>query len=191
VLDDRPLVTAHELGHTYGFGEGYVLNPDGTCCLSGGQLTSGFWVQRDQAVINSIDYMGTSAGAINYPNQATQRWSTTDRFADLFRQFRTNATDPEVLLVTGTVNQNSAVRLGPMYRLLNNTASQSAPGDAAVRVLDSIGNIIAEVPFTVDFRVFTDPPTSLDTAPFAFAIPYPAAASEIQIVRGGKCSLVC
>jgi len=186
VLLNRPLVTAHELGHTYGFPDGYRLRGDGTCCSFDGQPASGFWVQRNQEVPDSIDYMGDSPGAILYPDQAIGRWSTIDDFAALFRQFRTQPNDPEVLLVTGLISQDSTVELGPMYRLANGTVSQPRPGNAAVRLLAANGNVIAEVTFAVHFLAFTDPPITLTAEPFAFAVPFPANTFEIQIVQAGQ-----
>ena len=184
VLDNRPLVTAHELGHSYGFGEGYVLNPDGTCCSSDGQPTSGYWVQRHLAVPNSIDYMGDSLGAVPYPS--TVRWTTQDGFRTLFQQFRKSSSDPEVLLVTGTITQAGTATFRSMYRVANGTVSQQPAGDGAIRVLDASGNVLATVSFAVDFSVQSDPPTVVTAAPFAFSIPFPAGAVQVAVLRGGQ-----
>lgn len=187
VLDERPLVTAHELGHTYGFGEGYKLNPNGTCCLSDGDPTKGFWVQRKLNIQTSIDYMGDSLGAINYPDQATLRWSTPANFAELFRQFRTEPSDPETLLVTGTIDSTGAVVFGSMYRVANGIVSQgNATGDVSIKVLNTNGDVLADVSFKTDFRILTDPPMTTDRAPFAFAVPYPADATTIQMTKGNQ-----
>jgi hypothetical protein len=191
VLDGRPLVTAHELGHTYGLGEGYVLRSDGTCCRVVGDPTAGYWVQRKVEVTQSVNYMGASPGAITYPLHATRRWATTGNFSHLFSQFRTEENDPETLLVTGIIDQDKTVELGPMYRA-DGTVSQPAPGDAAIQVLDMAGNVVGEVPFEIDFDVFvspitgTVPSTTLDAAPFALAVPYPDDASTVRITRAGE-----
>jgi len=114
------------------------------------------------------------------------RWTTSGRFADLFRKFRSQPNDPEVLLVTGVISQSGTASLGLIYRALDGTVSQPPIGDATVQVLDAKGNILAEVPFLVDFRMLTDPPITVNAAPFAYAVPYPTNAVQLQVVRSGK-----
>lgn len=195
VTDGSPLVTAHELGHTYGFGEGYETKDGKQCCTKYGNPASGYWVQRSVEVNKAIDYMGAFRGDGPYPPDPSHPstdptrqlpWTTPDHFADLFRQFRTEPNDPEVLLVTGTIAQDGTTTFGPMYRVPDGTVSQPLAGDAAVQVLDATGNIVAEVPFTVDFRMLSEPPITLDAAPFAFSVPYPADAAQVQVVRSGQ-----
>jgi len=48
------------------------------------------------------------------------------------------------------------------------------------------GQVLAEVPFAIDFQLLTDPPMTLETAPFALVVPYPSNAAQIQIVRSGN-----
>jgi hypothetical protein len=187
IVDGSLFNAAHELGHSYGFGEEYTLTPDGKCCEYDGVETSGYWVELRKEVVDSNGYMGDDPGydpcSWPYGENSVLRWSTIDNFAKLFRQFRTHQDDPEVLLVTGMISKDLTVTFGPMYRKQDGTVSQPPAGDAAVQVLDSNGNIIAELPFTVDFNVSTNPPMTLDTAPFAFAVPYPENSAKVQIVH--------
>jgi hypothetical protein len=182
VTNNMPLVTPHELGRTYGIPHTYSGGDPGP-------TTSGFWVARREEVPSSIDYMGASPGVVRYPGFGSQRWSRRDTFERLFRQFRTQKEDPEVLLVTGTFSQTAEVSFGPVYRALNGTFSEpETSGDAVLRVLDITFQAIAELPFAFDFRAFPNAreAITLDQAPFAFAVPYPRNAFRVEVVRGGK-----
>jgi hypothetical protein len=199
VLDNQPLVTAHELGHTYGFGEGYIPKTDGTCCDGLGKPAEGFWVDRELEVQPNTgpdknkdivgfayDYMGSIPLNIVYPDQATERWSTDENFEKLFKQFLTQPTDPEILVVTGTITAGDTVTIEAMSRVAQGRVSQPPPGDTAVRAVDTGGTVVAEVPFTLDFRVFIDTARIVDTAPFGFAVPYPPTAAYVQVVHAGR-----
>lgn len=192
VLDNHPLTTAHELGHSYGMDHTYTIDPHYQ-----GPAASGYWVDGPLGAIevkNSIDYMGEDAlilpGVIydEVPYPTTVRWSTMSDFVRLFQKFLTQPEDPEILLVTGTINQNNVVTFKKMYRLPEGIISQRTPGDGSVRVLDINGNIVSELLFTVDFGIFVDPLgiKIVDTAPFAFSVAYPADAASVQIVRNGQ-----
>ena len=181
VLDGHPLVTAHELGHTFFLGEGYTKHADGTCCVSDGAATHGFWVEQ-QRVIESIDYMGTTAPVFPFPAGAAQRWATTANFTNLFQQFLVHPDDPEVLLVTGTISQNGVAAFGRMYRALGNV-SRPTNGESFIRLLDVGNRIISEMPFHIDFDVFDAPGISpLTDAPFAFALPFAPNAAKVEIL---------
>ncbi len=178
MLDGQPLVTAHELGHSYGF------------LLHTNFSTTGFWVQR-QLEVEAKDYMflglTQQEQQLPYPTQGTIRWTSSDHFGSLFRQFRTQTNDPEVLLVTGLVNRSGAVTIPFLYRTFNGRVDQSTTGDGAVQVLDSTGNALTEVGFATDFSVTdADPPVTLDSAPFALAVPYPPNATSVRIVIAGQ-----
>jgi hypothetical protein len=182
VQDGFPLVTAHEIGHTFGFGEGYILLPSGSCCLSIGETTKGYWVARRIPVDNSIDYMGTTADIGSYPAGATQRWSTRVNFTTLFQKLLANPADPEVLLITGTIGRTGVVSFGPMYRSMG-IPSQPPAGGHSIRALDVRHNVLAELPFTLDFRVFDEPEMEpLSEAPFAFALPFGPGVVSVEIV---------
>ena len=123
---------------------------------------------------------------IPYPDVAYERWTGPGEFAALFEQFVTTPGDPEVLLVTGNISQNGTASIDQLDRIAAGTVSQPPPGDGSVQVLDASGSIVTEVPFTVDFRLLTDPPITLNTAPFSFAVSYPPNAAQVQIVHTGQ-----
>jgi len=182
VVPDHPLVTAHELGHSYGFA--HLDAP-----------ANGYWVELRREITDVRDYMNpTTPDTPNYPDNAVApfsgRWTTGDHFVNLFQQFRTNPTDPEVLLVTGDIRQDGTAVFGPLYNLPNGNVSRPAPGDASVRILDRFGRTLAEVPFTVDFRLNIEPPdasvpATLPAMPFALAVPFPVGATTLQVVWKG------
>jgi hypothetical protein len=172
---------AHEFGHMYGLAcaqEEYNANP-----LLGGNPASGFWVSRKTPVNNSVCFMG------NGPLRTIEtRWVDTPDYEHLFRKFRTIPNDPEILVVTALLHSDGSVELRPWFFLQNGEASESLPGNYAVRVLDSAGQILAEVSLPVDFTMLVEPVgiRNTDTVPLLVTVPYPGTAAMVEIVANGQ-----
>jgi len=175
-----PSTTAHELGHTYGLTD-ELFAP-----------ARGYWIQRRQPVSTAFSYMSAVPLGPAYPPASTSVWSTASDYQTVFGQLRASSSDPEVLLVTGTISKSGTVAVSQMYRLQSGTADTPPPGDGAIQLLDGTSNVLASVPFAVDFGVGVTSvggatgPASLDPAPFAFAVPYPPNTSTVQVVRSGQ-----
>jgi Putative Ig domain len=185
VKEGFPSAVAHELGHTYGMYVKTELYDTGDCNdinTLDGLVFNAYWLERRQVVSQSQNYM---CGTPDQSGLTTSQWTTTKDFATLMGVFQGKAPDPEVLLVTGFVNQDGTANFQSMYCRLADTASASESGDASVRVLDLRGNVLSTLTFPVDFNVFTDPRTTTTSAPFAFSLPYPANAAQVQITRAG------
>ena len=70
-----------------------------------------------------------------------------------------------------------------MYRSDGGTLSLSKSGDGLVQVLDLNDRALASMTFPFDFTALTDPPITLNDAPFAFALPDLPNAMSAQILR--------
>jgi hypothetical protein len=194
VTDNFPLITAHEVGHTY--------NLHHVQSLAAAQ-THGYWVQVPKEVPTSLDYMlpGSLPGVTNslvpdpvFPSddlrsspKGTERWSSQGDFATLFQKFSVPPPlDPETLLLTGLIDASGNVTLGPFYRAANGTVDQPPAGTFGIQLVDFSGNIISEVPFRADLTVYdVDPSVVVDSAPFALAVSFPNNAARVQVTHAG------
>jgi hypothetical protein len=125
------------------------------------------------------DYMG-SAGGFDYRTAAIH-------FMDLFNNFVSPISDPEVLLVTGNMGRSGAVTFASFDWSSEGVADQSIDGDASVNVLDAAGNVLSVTRFALDFRIGAEPvgAVEVDTVPFAFSLPFPAEAAQVEVVHDG------
>src|SRR2546426_4518941 len=59
------------------------------------------------------------------------RWMTAEDYIRVFREdFTVDLTDPEILLITGSVYRDGRIDVGPSYRLSSGLADEpNAPGD--------------------------------------------------------------
>jgi hypothetical protein len=206
VTDGYPEVVAHELGHTYGFVDSYHTSP---CCFFNGIPISDSdhprWVtptptglppqqveqtfQLDCLDIHcTLDVMSAADrefGIGRYPTLPTERWTTPQEFAELFRQFRSAPPDPPTLLITGSISQTGSATFDRIYRSEVGTLSTPHDGDGIIRLVDDQGTVLAQLTFPFDFTVLTDPPVTADEVPFGFALPdYPNAA-RVEVLRSG------
>ena len=199
VAEGNYYTAAHELGHTYGFGEGYTCIPFTHICTFDGALAPGYWVEKYPngdfsptdivSLIPTLDYMGITplpgVYAAGVSGVTTPfRWTTPDNFRRLFLNFISPPADPEVLLVTGIIHSDGTVTLGPVDRADTGTLTAAAPGDAALQLIDGKGNILFSLSFPFDVTVFDGP--AVNAAPFGFSIPYVPGSLQLQIVRAGN-----
>lgn len=180
--------TAHEIGHRFGLRldeEEYVTNPPGN-------RADGFWVSERREISNGVCFMG-KAGAnhsfshsIKYDNRPI--WVDNEDYKHLFKEFRLDKTDPDVLLVSGIISKDGTIQLGKLYMVENGMIDYIIPGDYAIQILDTNGQVVTSVPFYTSFKMYINPFGIVDTdfAGFTLTIPYPEAASKIQIQYNGK-----
>ena len=174
---------AHELGHTYGLplsgSEEYVPNNDGSCCAIHGNPASGFWVSEQTDIVDSICLMGSGPFA-----DLTTRWIEQADFEHLFRKFREDASDPEILILAGLFHADGALELRDWYAMQEGVLGELPPGDKVLQFVDLSGDVLSEISFAISFIVYEEfvGPRETDVAPFAFAVEYPAHATSVQIL---------
>jgi hypothetical protein len=184
---------AHEIGHLYGLPTGIHL----PLCIPGeeydatvGREANGFWVEGHKTIENSLCFMG-AALYDHFPKYETNyfgAWIDNECYSHLFREFRYDKTDPQILLVNGLIFKNGTVQLGKWYWLEEGSISYVYPGDYSIQIVDFNGNIIGETLFAAPFAAYADPIGVIETdvTGFAFAIQYPDTTSKIQIQYNGE-----
>jgi len=158
---------AHEIGHMYGLEDEAPV-----------EEVSGFWVARKQPVSPlALCFM---TGAELYP------WVCDECYTHLFKKFRVEKKDPEILVVVGIIYKNGTLELGKWYRVEEgkDDSGEIVPGDYTIELLDENANILQDISFSAEFKAFATPGriVEIDFAPFALAIPYPNNASVARIL---------
>ena len=182
---DRWTTAAHEIAHSYhlrlgppfGPGEEYDTDPPGI-------EANGFWVEEKKEISNGLCFMGFGGPKRSYYyNDGRPIWVCDEDFIDLFKKFRVNKTDPDILLLNGLIDKDKTVELGKLYFIKQGKVDDVFEGDYSVKILGVYGQILEEIPFHASFQIHIDPLgiEETDTALFAFAIPYPDDASTILI----------
>ena len=184
----RWTAAAHELLHTFGWTHQTQV-PFGCQQILNGS-TDGLWIREganvDVPTTGLSSLMGGAPSTVppTFPNP--EHWiGKNDYQALLAQNIVGNLSDPEVLLVSGTVDLNLNVVLAPMYRLPAGVVDEAPPGDMSIRVLDSEGNVVHEISFGVSFDVETTPTFNAVSAPFAFAVPFTETAATIEVRLNG------
>lgn len=177
--------TAHEIGHTYKLRlteEEYVTNPPGN-------PASGFWVNESREISNGICFMGAAGPKHSFDYwDGRPFWIDNEDYAQLFKQFRVNKTDPEVLLISGIITKDGTVQLGKSYLVENGTIDDITPGDYSIQILNAEGQVLIDIPFYTSFHANIDPIGIVETdfAGFAFAIPYPENSATARVLYKDK-----
>ena len=183
-------VAAHEIGHTYGLhirwpigsGEEYRTNPPGN-------PANGFWVNEYRKISNGICFMGYSGPKQSFEfYDGRPIWVGDNDYIDLFKKFRINEIDPDVLLVNGYIFSDGTIQLGKSYLVEQGSIDYIIPGDYSIQILDADEQVLANIPFYTSFDIYIDPLGVIETdvAGFAFAIPYPENTSKIRIQHNGE-----
>jgi hypothetical protein len=192
-VDGYWTVPAHEIAHTfglyYGVPEEYVL-PGNPFLASGVNSEAGEW-ENGYSFMSIADYRSTSSTWVNS--------SSTYEF--LFSKTRMVQTDPEILLVSGVVKNDTVTRVEFPYdwiRMHDGFADTITPGDYSLNFIGS-GDIPAPISFGLSFNMQISIPAEPNEGPtpivgygdgvesnetgFSFAIPYPPENVEaIQVL---------
>jgi len=179
-----PQKMLRELGHSFGLhtlSEECDLYPDGV------QVTNGLDVERRRLMQHGVkNRYGLTASVYSIMGEdrpSAYPWIKPADYDWLILQHTENDTS-ELLLVSGVVSRNGEVNLADWWRLPSGLADPPTPGDYAIEMRDGDGNLLYTHGFSPTF--VTAGGASVDSQPFAFAIPYPVGTSDIHIVRNGS-----
>jgi hypothetical protein len=181
---------AHEIAHSYhlrlgpplGPGEEYDTDPPGI-------EANGFWVEEKKEISNGLCFMGFAGPRRSFDYEPGRPyWVGDDDYVDLFKKFRVNKVDPDIVLFNGLLHKDKTVELGKLYFIKQGEVDDVLEGDYSVEILDFYGQTLEDIPFHAFFEIYIDPLgiQETDIAAFAFAIPYPENASKILINYKGK-----
>jgi hypothetical protein len=172
---------AHEVGHTYHLYNA-VFPLDGCKeeydCYTPGKLTRGYDVCEEEEITQAYCFMGSGSHC----------WICEDCYKNLFKEFRINKSDPEVLLLSGYVRKDGSVKLNNLYRSKNGILDNTFPGDYSVQILDKGGNVLTNLQFFTAFKAHIDPVGFVDTevAAFTLSVPYVDNTSKLRIKLMGN-----
>ncbi|MCJ7646386.1 hypothetical protein MUO65_05745, partial [bacterium] len=139
---------------------------------------------------NGICFMGygpaNGSETFKYGNRDV--WIDDADYKKLFEVFRTNKTDPDILLVHGVISKEGTIHLGRQYMVKNGMTDYIIPGNYSVELADFNGQVIANIPFLTGFYMYADPIGIIETdfAAFTLAIPYNTNVSKLQIQYLGE-----
>jgi len=171
---------AHEVGHTYGLWDGDEEEYDGPGC---GNLSYGYWVSKS----DYRDHLYCFMGCAPLPKR-TNRWVDNEDYSELFRTFRKNKNDPEVLLLSGTIDKEANVKFNNFYIIESGMIEEEQSGNYSVRLIDFGGNLVDDISFRAEFKIHRDPigVTESEIAGFTIIIPYSKNVTTIQIVHNNQ-----
>ncbi len=188
VQQDFWTVTAHEVGHLNGLPVNPAFGTNGKEEYNStydGNPASGFWVDNDTNVSGSTCFMGNAPFKTDdrSQNNPLGRWIDGPDYVHLFKNFATDPSDPEGLLVSGLIFKNGTVVLGNWYSFSNGTLDSLPQGNFSIQTLDRMGNVLNQTSFNAAFTLDFDPtgPVETNVTGFAFKIPFPENTSSVRI----------
>lgn len=181
IENKREWIPAHEIGHSFGFGEGY--NQD--CSQYGDpsdNKVEGFQTRNTpMEVAGAFDFMDN-------PNElipGTQKpWVNTDHWNQLVDGLNVNIPDPELLMINGVIRKNGTIELLPWDNFMG-IPDAAGDGQYSIILKDIQGNQISESKFEAIFQFNAEGLgiMTTDASPISFTIPYPAGAATVEILR--------
>lgn len=167
---------AHEIGHTFGFGEGYTTKiVNGISVLdSPGANVFGYNIEEKKE-INAREIMGAS-GSNKY-------WISYEHWIDLIQKLKISTPDPELLLIGATIRKDGSLTLLPWF-VTEGIPRPISYGNYTILLKDEKGEIIENTAFDVKFTVFNENlgKQDIDEDLITLAIPYTMAASTVEII---------
>ncbi len=91
------------------------------------------------------------------------------------------------MLVAGTAKLSGSITIDSLDWSTAGAPDQPTAGDSSINVLDTGGNVLSQTTFALDFNVNVEPLGSIemDTVPFAFSVPFPVGAAQVEVVHNG------
>jgi len=174
-------LSAHEISHTYGLDDNYVVNA-GVLISQGGHAV-GYWVNEDYDVLPaSWDLMG--AGLELWGTDKT--WIKKPNYVELYERF-TNDRDPEILGISGYIDINDNVELNPWYKLDQGyiDLEWGTTGNYTIRAYDNNNLLLNEAGFNISFKMMSDyfNEYSVDETLFNFRVEWNDNIKRIDIVN--------
>ena len=147
-------------------GRGALL--DAACWMGSGGKQTDFWVSQE-----------VYANLFNALDPATSNTPSMLKAPSLL-----SASAPERLLYfSGYLNKANRVQKDPWYTYFGTEIPVDTTGDIMVRALAADNAVLATQRLAVSFFVLSNPPVSIQNAPFTGVVRFPAAAAKVQIVR--------
>jgi hypothetical protein len=176
VADGYYVTTAHEIGHTFG-----LLD------LSDDNLLTEYWVNRNIFGKASVGLMGPANG--DHQNTINLDWISANEYATIFQGLLVNKTDPQIMIISGTIDKGGKVSLQPTYYFPDGFATPfESTADGVVNAVAPDGSILAQASFVSSYDLVTnsgkDIPTNL--AAFIVQLPMPQGVGSVQVVQNGK-----
>lgn len=159
---------AHEIMHSYGIArEGYKDNtPD--------KVDSGYRV----ADANGTTLPENMTGAYEFMWASTDfAWIRIEDYEHLFRKFRTNIFDPEMLTLTGYIHSDGRVEWQGIDFIPEGVPDEIESNDA-VTFLDINGNEISSVPLGISYQLGE---TIYESGAFATKVLFPDEAVYMEV----------
>jgi hypothetical protein len=130
--------------------------------------------------------------------QGLTQWIDQTTFGSLFTSLENPVIDPSTVVVSGLLNQDGSLTLGPWYTYPNGVLSESIPGNFAIQSLDSNGDPTSQITLNPQFMLDVKPPENIGntsqqfgsvptaTTPFVVAVSNSPDLSAISFGLSGK-----
>jgi len=141
------------------------------------------------ALPDVADFMGSGTLQKNF-------WITPEVYNQLFNGLAppapsgsanrlANATPQRVLFFEGTITATGQIQTQPWSSGMSTDAVTDSTGATQIQGVDGSGNVLSSTSFNPQFFVLTNPPTTVNAAPFEGAVRFPDGVVKFQIVRSG------
>jgi len=186
----RTGAAAHEIGHSYGLKDNYVLDktdPDHPRFIDEGDHATGYWVNNNSDVPQeSFDIMASSH---EMWSKTEKTWISKPNYKRLLHEF-TNAKDPEILGIGGWINKNDEITLDPWYHLDEGYVDieWGSTGDYLIKAYNQNGVKLGQAGFDIEFSYNHDDwgKIPLEKVPFYFNVEYLQGLYQIDIVNASN-----
>jgi hypothetical protein len=111
-------------------------------------------------------------------------WTTSKDWATVGQKLTSSSFDPELLIVSGYVDNKGNGGFGGFYRNLTGTVDADPGGTYVLEVVNSSGEVLSSISFNPVFALNDVPDSNSPYSPFVFTLAYPSNAASIRIVNG-------